>query len=137
MKIRELREDEVEFTIEAEQDDIPVRGSFASGDDEKDEELAKEILARLDRGDVWAWASVKVTAMWKDWKGVDYLGACSYESEADFKQDDGYYGDMKARALEDLNKSLAKCAADLAELMEQGVNVQPLINQLNKELAKS
>lgn len=138
MKIRELREDEVEFTLKIEDDDCPM--DFDSGEPEKDAALRKELVDRLNRGDLWAWCTVVVTAKWKGWKGVDTLGGCSYESEADFRQDDGYFGDMKARALEDLNKSLAKCASDLAELAADGVNVQPLADQFasqTKELAKS
>lgn len=113
VKIRKLTADEVEFVIEAEQDDAPIRGSFASGDDAADEQIAKEIEDRLNRGDVWAWASVKVTASWRGYKGVDYLGACSYKDEADFKQDCGYYSDMKDRALEDLNESISRIASEL------------------------
>lgn len=119
MQVRKLTAEEVEFTVEAEQDDIPIRGSFSSGDDEADEQLAKEIERRLNCGDVWAWASVKVTAKWKGYKGVDYLGACSYKDEADFKQDGGYYGDMKERALEDLNESIARIASEVGELAEE------------------
>lgn len=137
MQIRELTADEVEFTLEIEDDGVPEEGDFDSGEPERDEELRKELRERLASGDLWAWCTVVVTAKWKGWKGVDTLGGCSYKDEADFRQDDGYFGDMKERALEDLNKSLAKCAAELAELTERGVNVQPLINQLDKELAKS
>jgi hypothetical protein len=138
MQIRALTEAEVEFTLEIEDDDSEF--NFESDEPEKDEELRKELRSRLHNGDLWAWCTVKVTAKWKDWKGVDYLGGCSYKDEADFRQDDGYFGDMKERALEDLNKSLAKCAADLAELTADGVNVQPLADQFanqTKELAKS
>lgn len=114
MKVRELTEAEVEFSLEIEDEDLEM--DFESGEPEKDEALKKELNDRLRRGDQWAWCSVKVTARWKDWKGVDYLGGCSYEDEADFKKDDGYYGDMKARALEDLNKSIASVAESIEEL---------------------
>lgn len=116
VKVRELTAEDVEFFLEIEDEDIPVRGNFASGDDAADKELEDSIIARLNGGDLWAWCCVKVTAKWKGWKGVDYLGACSYESEKDFKEPGGYYDDMKASALADLNKSLANCAGELSEL---------------------
>lgn len=118
VKVRELTEADVVFSLEIEEDDIPVRGNFASGDDKADKELEDSIIKRLRNGDTWAWASVKVTATWKGWKGVDHLGACSYDDEADFKEPGGYYDDMKSEALADLNKSLSKCAEELTELEE-------------------
>ena len=116
MKVRELREDEVEFTLEIEDEHIPVEGHFATDEPEKDRQLEREILSRLNRGDLWAWCCVKVTAKWKDWQGTDYLGACSYENEADFKSEGGYWEGMKAEALADLNKRIAGCAESIAEL---------------------
>lgn len=116
MRIRELTADEVEFTLEIEEDGVPEEGDFDSGEPEKDEELRRELRKRLANGDLWAWCTVVVTAKWKGWKGVDTLGGCSYKDEADFRQEDGYFGDMKERALEDLNKSIAKCAAEIGEL---------------------
>jgi hypothetical protein len=94
--------EQVEFTLEAEQDDMPVRGmAMASGDDAVDKKVEDEIIDRLDGGDVWAWASVSMTARWKGMEGVNYLGCCSYADEEDFKKD-GYYKDMKAEAFADL-----------------------------------
>lgn len=113
MQLRELTADEVEFSIEIEEDDSDF--NFESDEPEKDEKLRKELNRRRNNGDLWAWCTVVVTAKWKEWKGVDSLGGCSYENEADFRQD-GYFDDMKDRALEELNKSLAACAAELGEL---------------------
>lgn len=116
MKTRSLRADEVFFKIEAEDEDIPVRGNaMCSGDDDADRECEDEIIARLDRGDVWAWCCVKVTATWNGWKGVAYLGACSYEDQTDFEAG-GYWDDMKHEALNDLNRSIASAANELQTL---------------------
>ena len=98
---------EVAYTLEAEFDDIPVRGNaIVSGDDAEDKRIEDSILRRLENGDVWAWASVKVIASWNGIEGVDYLGACSYEDEDDFKQPGGYYEDMKAEALASLKVNI-------------------------------
>jgi hypothetical protein len=95
--------EEVDFTLEAEYEEISVRGNaMASGDDEQDKMYEDEIIRRLDNGDVWAWASVKVTAQWRGIEGVDYLGCCCYANENDFKQPGGYYDDMKQEAYDDL-----------------------------------
>jgi len=100
----------VSYRIFAEQDDLPVRGNaMCSGDDDFDRQVEDAILARLDDGDVWAWASVKVEARYEgvdtfndeDIVGVDYLGACNYKDEEDFKRCP-YYEDMCSEARDDL-----------------------------------
>ena len=104
MKIRKIRKDEVTFSLHVEQEDMAVRGNaLASGDDVEDKKVEDEILRRLDKGDVWAWAWVKVTASLELPDGTiveeyDSLGGCSYADEKDFKQG-GYYDDMCDEAL--------------------------------------
>lgn len=105
--MRKLTEKDVDFELTVGFDDLQVRGNaMASGDDALDKKVEDEIIARLDDGDVWAWAQVTVTARWEDFDGHDYLGACSYKDEADFKQKGGYWESMKAQALDDLNKNV-------------------------------
>ena len=106
----------VRFTITPEQDDVSVRGNVIdSGDPEQDRRDEDDILARLDQGDVWAWAVVKVearvTIAGATFVGKDYLGACSYEGESDFTKEGGYWDDMKAQAYADLRVSLADAVA--------------------------
>jgi hypothetical protein len=83
-----------DIEIEAEQDDTPIRGNaIASGDDDYDREVENEINARLDRGDVWAWAHVTVRVSYAGITEESNLGGCCYEGEQDFKKG-GYYYDM-------------------------------------------
>lgn len=115
--IRDLREDEVTFEVAAEMDDLPVRGNaMASGDDDEDRKYEDEILRRLDRGDIWAWAAVTVTARWNGYVGRDHLGACCYADEKEFRECGGYFEDMKKNALEDLNATLRANADKLEAL---------------------
>ena len=94
--------DKITYRIYCLPEDIPVRGNaIASGADKADQEVEDTILADLERGNEWAWCTVKLTASYGGLTGVDYLGACSYASEDDFRQD-GYYEDMKAAATSDL-----------------------------------
>src|SRR5688572_13886675 len=97
-KMRQIDDNDLIYNLEADFDDIPVRGNaLAFGDDAEDKRCEDEIIERLESGDVWAWASVKVTCCHKDLpeiEGVDYLGGCSYLDESDFKQPGGYYDDM-------------------------------------------
>jgi hypothetical protein len=60
---------------------------------------------------------VRLTARWAGYEGYDYLGGCSYGSEEQFKHPDGYYPDMKARALENLNEIVAAHARNLEPLL--------------------
>lgn len=117
MKLRKLQVQDVQFTLSIDQDETSVRGSFESDDPAADRALEDEILARLRDGDMWAFAQVKVTAHWREWEGSDFLGGCSYKDEEDFRQDQ-YYADMKERAVDALNETLARAAADLNELEE-------------------
>ncbi len=96
-----------EITVHATRDDIPVRGNaMASGDDAADRACEDRILARLDGGDIWAWASVEIRAEFRGLSASTYLGTCSYASEDDFKAS-AYYPDMVADATEDLRGQLA------------------------------
>jgi hypothetical protein len=106
--MKQLTLDDVYFTIEVDYDDIPVRGNAVmSGNKDIDKDIEDDILDRLDDGDVWAWASVKVIGSYKGiLKASDYLGACSYEDEEEFKQD-GYYDDMRQSILDNLNDQLS------------------------------
>lgn len=89
--------------VSAEQDDAPVRGNaMASGDSALDRRVEDQILARLDDGDVWAWASVTVEVRWMGLVAREYLGCCSYRDEAEFRAD-GYYSDMVRACLSDLD----------------------------------
>jgi hypothetical protein len=118
-KLRELAESEVTFEVLCLDEEIPVRGAFASGDDAADREDEARILRELERGNTWAWCCVKVRAVWCGFQGTDYLGGCSYDDEEDFKRCD-YFGDMKAEALERLNLELALIAERLAPLQIDG-----------------
>ena len=105
-----------EISIHVTQDDCPVRGNaMASGDDDLDREVENMILARLDNGDVWAWASVEVRAEFRGLQASDYLGACSYRNQRDFKRNSGYFEDMVAAA----TNELADLVADL-----QGIEIE-------------
>jgi hypothetical protein len=118
----------VTYSITAKQDDTPVRGNaIASGDARFDRATEDAILARLERGDVWAWAEVQVTASitvdGTVFTGIDRLFGCTYLDENDFSARNDYFPDMKAAALADLRERLkdavrlAACALHgLAEL---------------------
>lgn len=99
----------VEYEIEIAEEHIPVRGNaMVSGDDAADRELEDEILARLDRGDLWAWCSVRVKAVAADGSigCSSWLGACCYKNEADFRNDggEGYFTDLCREAADELCK---------------------------------
>lgn len=115
--MRKLTEDDVTFTITCENEDIPIKGNaMASGNDKEDKEVEDQIIRDLMSGNQWAWCCVKVTAEWNGFRGVDYLGCCSYKDEEDFKEG-GYYEQMKTQALDDLNSSLQKIYDSLRPIL--------------------
>jgi len=114
MSIRAIERHEACIRIRAEPDWVPVKGNaMASGDDALDREVEQEILQRLNQGDIWAWAAVTVETSWKSFRGIATLGCCSYESEEDFCQPDGYFDDLVSEALEDLNRNVGASYEDL------------------------
>ena len=115
--VRALTEDEVEFSIDCVPEDIPIRGNASAFDEETDAQVEKDIRDQLARGNEWAWCVVRVTARWAGYEGYDYLGGCSYRSVEEFKHPDGYFPDMKARALADLNEVVAAHARNLEPLL--------------------
>jgi len=111
----------VEFILEVEPEDVEVRGNaMSSGDDDIDRECEDKIIAEIEGGNVWAWASVRVAACVDGIEYADYLGCCNYASEEDFRQD-AYYLDMKGEALgalrddiEAKSRALGRAEKDLA-----------------------
>lgn len=94
------------------QDETPVRGNvIASGDDAADKAIEDEILERLSRDDVWAWATVEMRAECGGFVGRDFLGCCSYRDEAEFKAD-AYFQDMQKCAFDDLLRALQAAVSD-------------------------
>lgn len=100
----------IEIRWRVEQDELEVRGNaLASGDDAADRACEDEIIRRLESGDVWAWAWVECVARCEVdgivFEGSDSLGACSYDSRADFMRD-AYAKGMRERAIDDMRESM-------------------------------
>lgn len=117
MKIRELKEAEVTFSLRIEPECEPIEGNCSAIDEETDREQEAWVRDQLNAGNEWAWCTVFVTARWGDFEGRDSLGCCSYESRDDFERG-GYFEDMKAVALDNLRASIERAAAQIAPLVE-------------------
>ena len=85
--------------LEALVEDMAPENHF---EDAADVAFARDGLAA---GNEWAWCLAYVTVSFAGLVGHDSLGACSYHSEADFRQD-GTYEDMVDVALGDLADQL-------------------------------
>ena len=117
--MKALTERDVAFTIDCQPEYEGPEGHFASGDDDQDAEDCANIRKELDSGNIWAWCMVTVTATLETDDGVtisgrDELHCCTYDSEDQFTEPGGYYDDMKAEALADLNRQLASIAKAVA-----------------------
>lgn len=107
---------EVIYEIECyPEEDVSPEGQFATGDDERDNAIVRDIIERLETNE-WAWCCVRVVARLDgtDIEGDSYLGCCSYDSEDDFRENSGYYEDMKQeakdrllRAIDEIRKAIA------------------------------
>jgi hypothetical protein len=106
----------LEITVTAIQDEIPVRGNaIVSGDDALDKQVEDKIIDRLNDGDVWAWASVCVKVTYLGLEAKEYIGGSCYEDENDFVKNSGYYDDMVAAAIDDLNRQAQQMKAALCD----------------------
>lgn len=104
--VRKLRLGECVFELKCSHEDVPIKGSFASGDEALDAKTEADIKERLNAGDIWAWCCVEVRASWGGFVGRSYLGCCSYKSEEDFRKDSGQYNSLKQEALDDMQQDI-------------------------------
>ena len=121
---RRFNPDEVTFSLTARYDDM-IEPDFDLGDEELNREIRDGIEKRLEYGDIWAWASVKVSASFGGLTGNAYLGGCNYEDEADFRAN-GHLKDMLEEALTDL----------LSEIKGAGWEVECTPEDIKKAVAK-
>lgn len=112
--LRDLKEEEVEFEVEAMPEHLHPKGCFASGDEEMDRRMVQQILQDM-KWNEWAWCSIRVTARWGEFSASDYLGGCSYASRKDFMTCP-YFEDMKTEALKGLNGKLREAYVRLKQL---------------------
>lgn len=105
-------------TIElfAREEHARIEGNASAIDPKTDKEIAEWIRRELDSGNEWAWCTAEVRASFGGLSASAYLGCCSYKSEADFKQEDGYYPQMVIEALDDLAGVLTSMKKTLQEL---------------------
>lgn len=109
--MRKLVKEDVIFTVELEEEDLPVRGNYMctddNGQDKKDENV---VIDRLNCGDISAWCCLKIIAKWEDFEETTYLGGCSFEAglnNTDLQKEaeeiaSGFYDDL----LEALNNKV-------------------------------
>ncbi len=116
-KLTTWLESNATVTLECEPEQETIYGNASAIDEETDRETERYILAELESGNEWAWCSVKVTVRFCDLSATDYLGCCSYESEAAFKAD-GYYTDMVRCGCVDLVAQLFAARETLSRAWE-------------------
>lgn len=116
--MRQLTKDEVEFTVELEQEYTVVRGNvMASGDDEEDKAAEDEVLERLNRDDLSAWCCIVVKAEWNGYVGTGSCGCVSLKETQTgpecqkLVESFAEYNGMYDQALEDLNQTIANFIA--------------------------
>lgn len=98
---------EVDFDLNADWEQDAPEDSF---DNEEDIDFVRE---QIKSGNVWGWCLVEVKARYttedgEDVEASDWLGGCSYHSQADFMEPGGYYDGMKQEAYEALCAKLEK-----------------------------
>ena len=101
--------DSVRIALHITPEDTPVRGNASAWGEPEDSEYAAEIEERLDRGELWAWCTVRVTCTDGFTKGEAYLGGCSYDDAAAFVDLGlGYFLDLAAEAYAEYQSEVAR-----------------------------
>lgn len=77
-------EREAKTTLECMPEDLVIEGNCSSIDPQTDREQEQWIRDQLDSGNEWAWCTAHVEISWRGFTEHEYLGACSYLSEANF-----------------------------------------------------
>lgn len=135
MTRRKLTAKDVSFTVSIEPEDhCSVRGNaMASDDPDADRELEDQILDSLNRGNVEAWCTIVVKAIYTmgddSIEGVDTLGCCSFlepievdgETWSIQRQIDEHVSahGMRDEALRDLNAEIKRQRAAARKLLRQ------------------
>jgi len=115
--MRKLTKADVTITLKCEPEEMDYVGNcMASGDQTIDRQAEQWIRDQLEAGNEWAWCCVTVTVSWEGFEASDHLGGCSYQSEENFRQVDGYFDDMVTAALETLNHQIAAMDTKLGGL---------------------
>jgi len=113
---------EIQYKIEAEQDDTPILGNLCCTDDpEQDTKEENEVFRRLNNGDIYAWCLIKVTASFGRFSYSDYLGGNSLKDEKEVEEQVEYHG-MKQEARLGLIEEIKQANAEYLEfisLLEQ------------------
>lgn len=107
-----LKKHMVQFEVSIEPEFTPIEKALGfenTGTDHS--EYIKKVLDN-DGQNPWLWCLVKVTAKYKQFEGVDYLGCCAYESEQDFRNG-GYFEDMCDQAFDDLKNQISQTLSEL------------------------
>lgn len=103
-----LKKMSVNFEIVLHQEHDDPRDHFDNAEFPED---AQNVIDGINSGNPWAWCTIEVKASVTiggfKYEASDYLGACSYKDEVDFKGD-GYYTDMVAQATDALADELAE-----------------------------
>ncbi len=110
--MRDLRSADIEWTVEALPEDALIQGNASAIDPETDRETEQWITEQLESGNEWAWCTVKVTGRFRGLSAHAYLGCCSYESREAITMPEGYYPDLQAEILEEINKMRRAVCAD-------------------------
>ncbi|CAB4126555.1 hypothetical protein UFOVP75_10 [uncultured Caudovirales phage] len=100
----------VNLSIEPETDSIADH--FATGDEDTDREIVRQIEDQWNCGNDWAWCLVKIVVT-HDKFGLtetEFLGACSYASEDEFVKD-AYFDDMTQECVNRMESTIAKIRA--------------------------
>jgi len=103
---------DITFEIDCLPECMPIKGNASAIDDETDAATEKWIKDELEKGNPWAWCTVRIVGTFKGLTAKDYLGGCSYRGLQDFMAESGYYDDMRENVRAELQRQLDDILSD-------------------------
>lgn len=88
--MKQLTLKDVTITIDATQEDIPIRGNFFATGDEKRDKRAEDRVIKALESTVWAWCKATVTVSYMGLQSSENCSCCNYKSQDDFLRGDTY-----------------------------------------------
>lgn len=110
--MKTLTIEDIEWTVTPLAEDQSPEDCFAFDDEEQTTAICDAIREEA-KWNEWAWCCVEVKGQWNGLEAVAYLGACNYQSRADFESESGYLPQLMKEVLEQIQLKAERIAQAL------------------------
>lgn len=117
LKIRIITKEEATISVSAGDEDVSIKQVAKETGDAED--FITSVKKNL-KNSKWGWCCATIRATYKGFTGSAYLGQCSYLNKEDFIANSGYYDQLVAEAVENLNEDILLGFTKVRDLIQVG-----------------